>query len=230
MQDWLALHGMEAAAVIQWCRTARDWPAPTAPTGPPLGALDLAAALRTQVLPAFTALLGPPAGSLDAIRIVRSAHNCTVRDTETGQPVVRLVWTGDAASLLVLAHEIAHAGQMLLSAGCGLMPPVAREVCAITGEMALLDHARATDEALGAALSSAWAHDTRKRLAGAERLAAALASPKTSRYAYDHNYPLACAAAWARRNLPSAAQAALFASGAAAMTHLALPPPPGDTQ
>lgn len=54
-------------------------------------------------------------------------------------PVILMDWHGQPEDLICLAHETAHALQMLLSKN-ELMPPVARETCVFIGEQLLLDY------------------------------------------------------------------------------------------
>jgi len=78
-------------------------------------------------------------------------------------PSIVVPWrSGCAAEALSLAHELAHAVQIRATPARtpgGVMPPVAREVCAFLGERALLR--RCADEPEGAALHAAYCDDAR---------------------------------------------------------------------
>ena len=94
-------------------------------------------------------------------------------------PAIVVPWrTGCAAEALSLAHELAHAVQIVATHAKtpnAAMPPVAREVCAFLGERALLS--RCAGEAELAALHVAYADDDQTYLVSdAGRLSAALAA------------------------------------------------------
>lgn len=142
-------------------------------------------------------------------------------DHGTGQPPeIRMSWQGSAADLICLAHEVAHAVQLQLSAG-SFMPPVARETCAFLGELALIDWARKTDTPLAASLLSVWQQENRTYLGeDCDLLRAALADPNAP-YTYRMNYPLARAAAVVMQRCGADAHR-LFRAGAEAMALLPL--------
>ena len=118
-------------------------------------------------------------------------------------PLVSLYFTGTPADLIALAHECGHAMQIMAShaAGTGVMPPLAREVCAFLAELTLLDHMALRDKETYGQLCTAHRADDRRYLGDdAERLRSALANGMADREAlYDHrwNYPLA--RIWASR-------------------------------
>ncbi|MCE2749086.1 MAG: hypothetical protein LW715_10025 [Rhodobacter sp.] len=208
--------------------------------------------LGSVIGPALASLLGMKSASVaDLISSIRwgdvseDGHPHTI-DHGTGQPPeIRMSWQGSAADLICLAHEVAHAVQLQLSAG-SFMPPVARETCAFLGELALIDWARKTDTHLAAKLLSVWQEENETYFGeDCDLLRSALADPNTS-YTYRMNYPLARAAAIVMHRSGADAQR-LFRAGAKAMALLPLadiadlagrlqnylppmPPPDADTQ
>jgi hypothetical protein len=183
--------------------------------------------LTSVIGPALAPLLGMETAAVaDLIASIRwgdvseDGHPHTI-DHGTGQPPeIRMSWQGSAADLICLAHEVAHAVQLQLSAG-SFMPPVARETCAFLGELALIDWARRTDTPLAAKLLSVWQEENEAYF-GEDRdlLRSALADPDAT-YTYRMNYPLARAAAIVMHRSGVDAQR-LFRAGAEAMALLPL--------
>lgn len=116
-------------------------------------------------------------------------------DHGVGQPPeIRMSWQGSISDLMCLAHEVAHAVQLQLSAG-SFMPPVARETCAFLGELALIDWARRTQTDLAEKLLLVWRKENLRYFRNdCALLHAALEDPESA-YNYRMNYPLARAAA-----------------------------------
>jgi hemolysin-activating ACP:hemolysin acyltransferase len=109
-------------------------------------------------------------------------------------PEIRMSWQGTISDLMCLAHEVAHAVQLQLSAG-SFMPPVARETCAFLGELALIDWARRNQTDLATKLLQVWREENQLYCGDdCDLLRAALADPESA-YSYRMNYPLARAAA-----------------------------------
>lgn len=135
-------------------------------------------------------------------------------------PVIRMEWDGRADDLICLAHEVAHALQIMMS-DHELMPPVAREVCAFLGELALIAYCREQAPSLNDALSNVW-HAENERYLGSDldALSDALNEPETP-YQYRLNYPLARLAAVQlyRRGAGDWCHD-LFSSGRLGMQHL----------
>jgi hemolysin-activating ACP:hemolysin acyltransferase len=103
-------------------------------------------------------------------------------------------WQGSISDLMCLAHEVAHAVQLQLSAG-SFMPPVARETCAFLGELALIDWARRNQTDLATKLLQVWREENQRYFGDdCALLRAALVDPESA-YTYRMNYPLARAAA-----------------------------------
>ena len=183
--------------------------------------------LTSVIGPALAPLLGMETSAVaDLIASIRwgdvseDGHPHTI-DHGTGKPPeIRMFWQGSAADLVCLAHEVAHALQLQLSAG-SFMPPVARETCAFLGELALIDWARKTDTQLAAKLLNVWQEENEACFAeDCDLLRSALADPNAS-YTYRMNYPLARAAAIVMHRSGADAQR-LFRAGAEAMALLPL--------
>ena len=165
------------------------------------GNTSVGVVLTSVIGPALAPLLGMETSAVaDLIASIRwgdvseDGHPHTI-DHGTGQPPeIRMFWQGSAADLICLAHEVAHAVQLQLSAG-SFMPPVARETCAFLGELALIDWARRTDTPLAAKLLSVWQEENEACFGeDCDLLRSALADPNES-CTYRMTYPLARAAA-----------------------------------
>ena len=142
-------------------------------------------------------------------------------DLGKGQaPRVEMAWHGTFDDVICLAHEAAHALQILLSKH-ETMPPVARETCAFLGELAVIDHARMQLPDLFGALCDVWRKENEAYLGrDLTALSAAIADPSTP-YHYRQNYPIArLAAVELFRRDPGAWARGLFSAGAEAMRHL----------
>jgi cytolysin-activating lysine-acyltransferase len=143
-------------------------------------------------------------------------------DAKADAPAIHLVWSWTADDLICLAHEVAHAAQMILSNGA-FTPPVAREACAFLGELALIRYAKSNSHAVYSELQSVWRHENQRYLGDdIIRMANDLKSGSAS-YHYRHNYPLARVAAMALfMEQGSDTIKDIFASGADAMKVLKL--------
>ncbi|MDQ7733354.1 hypothetical protein QT231_11645 [Halomonas sp. SpR1] len=156
---------------------------------------------------------------------LRVLNNCkeapyTVCQGSGQPPAVFMDWYGRVEDLLCLAHETAHALQMLLSKN-ELMPPVARETCAFIGELLLLDYVKAYLAQLHASLLDVW-HGQNGFYLGdcVEVLTDALNHSEIS-YHYYQNYPLArLAAVQMFCATDNKSVSALFSSGREAMAYL----------
>lgn len=183
--------------------------------------------LQVYIVPALSNLFGGSgkvAEMVEQIQFAGLSRGEELPHTEdfgSGQaPVITMEWTGSADDLMCLAHEVAHALQIMMS-GHELMPPVAREVCAFLGELALIAHCREHVPSLIDALSDVW-HAENECYLGSDldALSEALKDPETP-YQYRLNYALARLAAvqlhrrgagdWCRD---------LFSSGRLGMQHL----------
>ena len=133
-------------------------------------------------------------------------------------PEVKMSWSRSTSDLICLAHEVAHAVQLQLSAG-SFMPPVARETCAFLGELILISWATKNNPDLAAKLLVVWREENCRYFGEDCDLLISALTDAGSQYSYRMNYPLARAAAvimWrSGENLGS-----LFRSGSAAMNFL----------
>lgn len=235
--DWSKLHGFERGAVCD-CLAALDsngslfdmaeFHGPEWRDDPAHCRLEggqLTAALHKFVSPALAVLfegcdLAPLIaaiewGTMDNVEI---AQPDTVDHGVNRAPEIRMGWRGSASDLMCLAHEVAHAVQLQLSAG-SLMPPVARETCAFLGELALIDWCRKNDPDLASDLLSVWREENAAYFGtDCQLLHAALANPECN-YSYRMNYPLARAAAIVMWRAGADFQR-LFKAGSAAMSLL----------
>jgi len=134
-------------------------------------------------------------------------------------PLVVMNWGGQPTDLMCLAHEAAHALQIILS-GNDTMPPIARETCAFIGELLLLRFAQKNDPALHLELEQVWlAENEHYLLENLDTLSDGLLNPGTP-YHYNQNYPLARLAAVQLFTGGGISLIDLYSSGAAAMKHL----------
>jgi len=140
-------------------------------------------------------------------------------------PVVVMAWKNKPEDLMCLAHEVAHALQINLSAHV-FMPPVAREVCAFLGELILLDWCQNHNSLLYSTLLyshllGAWLKDNTRYLGeDAENLAAEMSMP-IAPYRYRMNYPPArIMAVYLFENRTPTQVYDLFSSGSDAMSLL----------
>lgn len=109
-------------------------------------------------------------------------------------PLVKMAWRGRAEDVICLAHEIAHAVQIILSKHES-MPPVARETCAFLFELLLIEHTRLHVPGLHGSLCEVWRSENDAYIGrDLDALSAALADPRTP-YHYRQNYPIARLAA-----------------------------------
>lgn len=236
--DWLDLHQFDQDelqnVVASWRSGALpghpSWltkPAPTTTCGPRVR-FTRQECLEKLVKPAFQAGFGDR-DLFDALSgrfefAENSAGDDAPPHTVDRGPdapvLIALDWTGSPEDVICLAHEAAHAMQILLS-GHDRMPPVAREVCAFLGELMVIGHARGAVPDLYPALRDVWHRENGAYLGtDLDPLIAGLADPRIA-YHYRQNYPLARLMAvelfdrgagnWLKD---------LFASGRQAMRHL----------
>jgi hypothetical protein len=117
-------------------------------------------------------------------------RSLTVDNGSGAYPTILFGYRGEPIDALVIAHEFAHAVQIMASQG-RLVPPIIRETCAFLGEGALLSQARRRDQSQYSHLVHAW-QEANQRYFGPqkERLRAALSKPHAP-YSYAWNYPIA---------------------------------------
>jgi hypothetical protein len=229
VSDWLNLHQWTKEDVTEYCNAikAAYQPNPestrtddTVKRGP----FDLDHSLQNLVQPALNTLLGfadARGYDMSSVRIIKySPSQLDLSFTEwcqkTDGPAIHIIWSGSVADLICLAHEISHAVQMILSAHV-FMVPVAREVCAFLGELALIKFAMGESDALYQQLCTVWRRQNARYLGSdVARLLDDL-KVMSSPYIYRHNYPLARVVAMSLFADTSCGHLrGLFASGSAA--------------
>lgn len=226
MAGWLALHGLDAAAcraVLVGAGTAPrpsrrlpdpmlDDPAPWSGVIAALGkALPAAAGVLARIAADVRIDLAP-----DPRRFPRAF---TLHDDGRGLPFISCPVKGRASDLLILAHELGHACQIVASGGSDL-PPVLRETAAYLAEDLVL---RTSGRA--AVLTPIQLARTERILArDGTVLLRALEDPGAS-YSYGWNYPIArLLAARAARHLSADAQWRVYTGAASLPELIGLPP------
>ena len=144
VQDWIDLHRLTSQEVLNYCDVIRQrfqsQRHDASRNGSKSLSFDIEQSLEHLVLPALGDLLSVASSekhNLSAVKIIKHEAGdldlpFTEWDTKTNAPASHMVWSGTADDLMCLAHEMAHAAQMILSKGA-FMPPVAREACAFFG-------------------------------------------------------------------------------------------------
>jgi hypothetical protein len=204
VQDWLDLHELTSKEVLEYCDQIQSTYQPDiikAQASNASGGLTLNfdKSLECLVLPSLKELLSGQDFDLSSVKIVRcKAGELDLPYTkwcdEISAPEIHLVWSGSANDLVCLAHEMAHAAQMILSKN-KFMPPVAREVCAFLGELALIRFAKAQSDALHKELCGVWNRQNRRYLGSDIAQLGDDLKTEFAPYKYSHNYPLARLAA-----------------------------------
>ncbi len=105
-------------------------------------------------------------------------------------PSIICSYQNNARTLINLAHEYAHALQMILSKG-KFMPPVYREVCAFLGEKALLKYTEKNLQGLGKSLQNIWDLDNATYKEADLLMLRRAFKQKDREYNYRWNYPIA---------------------------------------
>ncbi|GGY08139.1 hypothetical protein GCM10007160_39380 [Litchfieldella qijiaojingensis] len=215
--DWLALHGLSASQVqgaIYACYT-EDLEIP-----PPSHSLfhsrvavadqaHLVGALKSQcecyndiIIPALVVAFANKS-EIEHLLFNNVEHQSlnsrdviphTVDKGLGNSPTILMNWSGRVEDLMCLAHETAHALQILLS-NHETMPPVGRETCAFIGELLLLDYVKVHLPNLHPALVDVWYSENDFYLGSCvDALEDSLNHTDIS-YHYYKNYPLARLAA-----------------------------------
>lgn len=163
-----------------------------------IATIEQEAAFTTLVAPAFIKAFGNNARVQKALETVKfeglrpdaESQPCMTSNGPGMPPVIAMHWSGSVDDLMCLAHEAAHALQVILSRH-EFMPPVGRETCAFLGELLLIEHARKHDAKLFDALRNVWDEENEQYL-GSD-LDALLEASQNSEAPYDYrqNYPLA---------------------------------------
>ena len=239
ISNWTKLHAIDLSLLQDVLLGSRMGALATSPfqcaatprNRPPIAALPrIDAALKDIIAPAFA----PALGTLDTVQemlgtirfapLSQSAVQVPhVIDAGAGEdPILVMEWRATPADLICLAHEAAHAMQLIMSRGTN-MPPIARETCAFLGELLVIAHVRHDDPALFDALVDVWEEENATYLGDdLDALSAALRAPDAG-YHYRQNYPVARLAAvrlFAERGEGDLRD--IFASGADAMAHVPL--------
>jgi hypothetical protein len=153
--DWLRAHKLSAPTVLDIVHTCgsssllcRPFDEANLAAGdmPKLALPSLKTSLKVHVIPALSNIFGDEAKVselVSQISFVELGPNEELPHTEDlgheHPPIISMDWRGTAADLICLAHEVAHALQIQMS-DHETMPPVAREVCAFLGEIALIEY------------------------------------------------------------------------------------------
>ncbi len=237
--DWLTLHGFDIVQLRDMIAAVwtRGIEGPFSHcVGFPEGAIspgelpDIStreAACSTIIAPAFSKVFPdvPQLRSmLERVRFetLRSGEGQRPHTIDKGKgeaPVVVMEWcSGSAESLMQLAHEMAHALQIMLSEH-HFMPPVAREVCAFLGELVVMDHVRTRAGELFGDLLQIWGRDNGSYLGSDLELLRQALEDVSGAYDYRFNYPPArlMALDLFRRRADGDMLRSLFSSGEEAM-------------
>lgn len=233
--DWLALHDLDTdfaseAARFTQCHLPTPFKFPTQriPVGRNSVCYKPHEFVNIVVIPALSNLVG----SNDVGNLLKSTE-IKIVDQESlpegpyiihksghGNSVIFISWESDAEHALLLAHEVSHALQVQLSTESP-MPPLAREMCAFLGELAVLDFASTFDDDLFLALYREWDRRMRDDInLGSRSLLRKIENVKNS-YEYSMNYPFArYLAGKTYGRLGPQWTRSLFASGSTAMSYL----------
>lgn len=199
--DWLALHELDVASCRGLLKAIGPTAAPSAPEQPTAKhhIADIAVAWRT-VVAAAQEFMPERRDFIDDVfrnttktvvdRKDDSRKALTLDNGPGTYPTILFSYRGDAADLMVMAHEFAHALQLRASEG-RFTPPVMREVCAFLGEAGLLAHALRHAAAQHFELAAISRRESARYFGvQSDRLAQALSQP-TAPYRYSWNYPVA---------------------------------------
>ncbi|WEK04370.1 MAG: hypothetical protein P0Y65_19680 [Candidatus Devosia phytovorans] len=203
LSDWLQLHELSQAT----CRSLLDaMPLRSTMSGcyrraaePDGTVIDVDTAWGTAVeamrafFPAQKDIIDLAFANTTRLLVARrqgSRKAVTVDNGANTYPTILYSFAGEPADQLVLAHEFAHALQIVASEG-RFVSPVMRETCAFLGEHTLLAHIASLDAMQHHCLTQVWNADNQKYFgSGKRRLAAALSQPDQA-YSYAWNYPMA---------------------------------------
>jgi hypothetical protein len=147
----------------------------------------------------------------------------TLHDDGRGLPYISCPLRGRTSDLLVLAHELGHACQILAS-GRSDLPPIQREAAAYLAEVLVTEAIGRTEPGSGAILSALHRSGTDRIMRREGRaLAQALGDPAAP-YSYGWNYPLAReVAARAARHLGPEARWGIYTGAMDLRQLMALP-------
>ena len=244
ISDWLNLHDFQIAQLREMIAAVRArglerpfsfderFPKGVIPSAelPDLSTCE--AAYSSVVVPAFAKAFRYVPELHSILAEVEFETSCQEEDRrphtidrgEGRAPVVIMVWRPNSPeSLLHLAHETAHALQILLSEH-HFMPPVAREVCAFLGELVVMAHLRTRAGGLFKDLLQIWQRDNGSYLGRDLEFLRKSLGDVTAPYDYRLNYPPAriMALGLFRGRTDRGAWYRLFSSGGEAMKLLDL--------
>lgn len=201
--DWLDLHGLSGSrcsALLQAVEddlSAENLPSSLSMSWP--GTLDPHAAWQralASMLDYFPSRADSISKAYMLTRKVQAAGDIgapramTVADGGDGFPIVYFSFDGGAASQMAIAHEFAHALQVIASEGA-FTPPMTREICAFVGEAALLQYVKTFNHQDYSSVILIWQRDEYVYChLYAAALKLALCKP-TAKYSYEWNYPIA---------------------------------------
>jgi hypothetical protein len=229
MADWLALHGLGAEdcrALLSSAPGEVPHPAPEDPALSVTEAWPLVLQAMGRTLPSAAGLLARIGTEVrvdlspDPRRFPRAF---TLHDDGRGLPFISCPVKGRLSDLLMLAHELGHACQIVAS-GRSDLPPLLRETAAYLAEEQVCAAIAEAEPERGAVLGALHRARTARIIdREGKALIRALEDP-VAPYTYGWNYPIARdLAARARRHLPPEAQWRVF-TGAASLTKLSALP------
>ena len=238
VRDWLQVHGLDLDFAREAVRTARRNTASPFSNFP----IECQKAVTPETANAhhyFRFLIAPALSNLvgdnELVNLLNSVQTTIVSEENLddgpyvshvgrhGGPEILISWVADARHINLYAHEVAHAAQIIMS-NQRWMPPMAREVCAFLGELAVLDYALTTDHGLFQALYRDWNGRMKHDLDVGANLLLKRLDELGDPYEYSMNYPLAryLAARVYSRYGPQWIRG-FFRSGEAAMDYLNMP-------
>lgn len=201
LSDWLALHELSPATchrildamVLETDRgLSKKSPKGYQVVGPEVAWLNAVEAMR-DFLPEQQGIIDDTFQNSVKIALDdpdKRRKGLTLDNGSGAYPTILFSYRSKPVDALVIAHEFAHAVQIMASQG-RYVPPIIREICAFLGEGALLSHAMRGHQTQHAHLLQAWQEANRRHFGTQkERLQADLSELDAS-YRYDWNYPIA---------------------------------------
>lgn len=205
VRDWLQVHGLSPNFAREAVRTARRHASSPfsnfsieSQTAPALATATPNHYFEYLIAPALSNLVGDN----ELIDLLKSVQTTIVSEEQLddgpyvshigrhGGPEIFISWVADAQHINLYAHEVAHAAQIILS-NQRWMPPMAREVCAFLGELAVLDYALTTDHGLFQTLYRDWSGRMKHDLDVGANILLRRLDELSNPYDYSLNYPLA---------------------------------------
>jgi hypothetical protein len=159
----------------------------------PIKAWNLVANSMSRYFSAHSELIEAVSKNTTTCFISTPSSNMPASTIDEGKPKyprVTCPFSGTADDLITMAHEFAHAVQIMASTA-DVTPPVHREISAFVGELVFIDYCKKVDNRLHQALKSTWKRQNRYYLCeSARNVRIALAQAESS-YEYSWNYPVA---------------------------------------